>query len=68
MSECTRKPKKSAQKSGDNFFVSKFCNSNKNQLDFRRPPHLLANELSVLFSMSRSLREERNMQASEGVF
>ena len=37
-------------------------------LDFRIPPHLLAYELNVLFSMSRSLREEGNMQISEGVF
>ena len=32
------------------------------------PPHSLAYELNVLFSMSRSLREEGNMQRSEGVF
>ena len=35
---------------------------------FQIPPHLLAYELNVLFSMSRSLREEGNMQISEGVF
>ena len=40
----------------------------KLSLDFRIPPHLLAYELNVLFSMSRSLREEGNMQISEGVF
>ena len=33
-------------------------------LDFRIPPHLLAYELNVL---SRSLREEGNMQISEGI-
>ena len=34
---------------------------------FQNTPHLLAYELNVLFSMSRSLREEGNMQISEGV-
>lgn len=38
------------------------------KLDFRIPPHLLAYELNVLFSMSRSLREEGNMEISERVF
>ena len=38
------------------------------RLDFRILPHLLAYELSVLFSVSRSLREEGNMKISEGVF
>ena len=37
-------------------------------LDFRIPPHLLAYELNVSFSMPRSLREEGNMQISERVF
>ena len=36
-------------------------------LDFRILPQLLAYELNVLFSISRSLRED-NMQISERVF
>ena len=33
---------------------------------FQNTPHLLAYELNVLFSMSRSLREEGNMQITLG--
>ena len=36
-------------------------------LDFRIPRHLLAYELSVLFSMADSLWEEGNMSVGEGV-
>ena len=40
----------------------------KHNARFQNTPHLLAYELNVLFSMSRSLREEGNMQISERVF
>ena len=49
-------------------FLSLVWNGFQYPLDFRIPPHLFAYELNVLFSMSHSLREEGNMQISEGVF